>query len=543
MTSAPAKKQSLHYDVVVIGGGINGAGIARDLAGRGLNVLLCEKGDLASATSSASTKLIHGGLRYLEHYEFKLVRESLKEREVLLRAAPHIIWPLEFLLPHHPGLRPRWLIRAGLFVYDLLGGRKSLPFARGRQLGGTAWGQPLRKNYTHGFTYADCWVEDTRLTVLAAVDAAQRGAQVLTRTACIGLKPRGGKGWTVTLQDTITDETGAVTAAIVVNASGPWVTTTLDMIGPDAGQYRTRLVKGSHIIVPRLYQGEHAYILQNDDKRIVFVIPYEKKFSLVGTTDVEYTGDLDEVRIGLQEVEYLCSAVSKYFKTPVRPEDVQWTYSGVRPLIDDGEDVASKVTRDYLLDLEEFDGASMLTIYGGKLTTFRQMSEKAADLIVEKLGRGGGAWTRDAFLPGGDMSYDFHAFLKTLKREYNWLPEPLAYRLARAYGSTLRDMLRGMKRMADLGEHLGDGVYDFEIAHLVRNEFALTLEDVIWRRSKLGLHIREATQKNIRRLVKALRTRAVTGADPAWEGAEADDDGGAGAQDAPNAKPEHDATP
>ncbi len=535
LTSTDKKQTSLHYDVVVIGGGVNGAGIARDLAGRGLNVLLCEKGDLASATSSASTKLIHGGLRYLEHYEFKLVRESLKEREVLLRAAPHIIWPMEFMLPHYPGLRPRWLIRLGLLVYDLLGGRKSLPFARGRLLGGTAWGQPLKKNYTHGFTYADCWVEDTRLTILAAVDAAQRGAQVLTRTACIGLKPRGGRGWTVTLQDTITDETGSVTAAMVVNAAGPWVTKTLDLIGPEAGQYRTRLVKGSHIIVPRLYQGEHAYILQNEDKRIVFVIPYEKKFSLVGTTDIEYTGSLDEVRISLAEVEYLCGAVSRYFKTPLKPEDVQWTYSGVRPLIDDGEDTASKVTRDYHIDIEDFDAAPMLTVYGGKLTTFRQMSEKAADLVVEKLGRGGAAWTRDAFLPGGDMNYDFHAFLKTLKREYNWLPEQLAYRLARAYGSTLRDMLRGMKRMADLGEHLGDGVYEFEIAHLVKNEFALTLEDVIWRRSKLGLHIRETTQKNIRRLVKALRKRPVQGSVMEWEDDGAEDEPAAATEESASA--------
>ncbi len=513
-----------HYDAVVIGGGINGAGIARDLAGRGLNVLLCEKGDLASATSSASSKLIHGGLRYLEHYEFKLVRESLKEREVLLRAAPHIIWPLEFVLPHHPALRPRWMIRLGLLMYDLLGGRKSLPFSSGRQLTNSPYGQPLKKNFEHGFTYSDCWVEDTRLTVLTAVDAAQRGAEVLTRTACTALKPRGAKGWIVTLHDTITDESGQVTASMIVNAAGPWVTQALDMVGPDAGQYRTRLVKGSHIIVPRLYQGDHAYILQNDDKRIVFVMPYEKKFSLIGTTDVEYTGELDEVRITLPEVEYLCAAASKYLRVPVRPEDVQWTYSGVRPLVDDGEDAASKVTRDYLLDLEKFDDAPILTVYGGKLTTFRQLSEKAGNIVVDTLGRGGAAWTHDAFLPGGDMNYDFHAFLKTLKREYNWLPEALAYRLARAYGSTLREMLRGMKRMADLGEHLGEGVYEFEIIHLVKNEFALTLEDVVWRRSKLGLHLREDTQRNIRRLVKALRSRPEKPVDGAWEGGDDEDD-------------------
>lgn len=524
MAAGKKTASTRHYDVVVIGGGINGAGIARDLAGRGLTVLLCEKGDLASATSSASTKLIHGGLRYLEHFEFKLVRESLKEREVLLRAAPHIIWPLEFVLPHHAALRPRWMIRLGLFLYDMLGGRKSLPGSRGRQLGGSVYGQPLKKNFEHGFTYADCWVEDTRLTVLAAVDAGQRGAEVLTRTSCVALKSRGAKGWQVGLQDTITDEITQVTATMVVNAAGPWVTQALDMVGSHAGQYRTRLVKGSHIIVPRLYQGDHAYILQNDDKRIVFVIPYEKKFSLIGTTDVEYTGELEEVRITLPEVEYLCAAASKYLRVPVRPEDVQWTYSGVRPLIDDGEDTASQVTRDYLLDVEKFDDAAILTVYGGKLTTFRQLSEKAGDMVVDILGRGGAAWTKESFLPGGDMNYDFHAFLKTLKREYNWLPEALAYRLARAYGSTLREMLRGMKRMADLGEHLGEGVYEFEIAHMVRNEYALTLEDVVWRRSKLGLHIHEDTQRNIRRLVKALRTRPAQAVDGAWEGGDDDDD-------------------
>lgn len=519
MSGHKKQQQQTHYDAVVIGGGINGAGIARDLSGRGLSVLLCEKGDLASATSSASTKLIHGGLRYLEHYEFKLVRESLKEREILLRAAPHIIWPLEFLLPHQPNLRPRWMIRIGLFLYDMLGGRKSLPFSRGHKLHGSVYGQGLKNAYSYGFSYSDCWVEDTRMVVLTAVDAAQRGAVVRTRTACTGLKPRGEQGWAVTLQDTITDEAETVTASLVVNAAGPWVTQALDLVGPHAGQYRTRLVKGSHIIVPRLYQGDHAYILQNDDGRIVFVIPYEKKFSLIGTTDIEFKGDLDEVRISLPEVEYLCAAASKYLKAPVRPEDVQWTYSGVRPLVDDGENKASKVTRDYHLDLESIGEAPILTVYGGKLTTYRHLSEKVGDMVVEKLGRGSGAWTAGAFLPGGDLGFEFTAFLKTLKREYNWLPEQMAYRMARAYGSTFRDMLRGMKRVADMGEHLGDGIYEFEIVHLVRNEFALTLEDVIWRRSKLGLHIREETQRNIRRLVKSLRTRPDRPADGGdWDG-------------------------
>lgn len=498
-------------DVLVIGGGINGAGIARDLSGRGLSVMLCEKGDLASATSSASTKLIHGGLRYLEQYEFKLVRESLQEREVQLRAAPHIIWPLTFVMPHNESLRPRWMIRIGLLIYDFLGGKRTLPRSHGRHLQGGVFGQALKKEYDYGFTYSDCWVEDTRLVVLAARDAADRGAEIYTRTECIKLdRNDGGEGWIVTLQNTINGELYGVEADLVVNASGPWVSKTLDLAGSEVGKYRTRHVKGSHIIVPRLYQGEHAYILQNDDKRIVFVIPYERKYSLVGTTDVEYKGDLEEVRITIEEVEYLCSAVNKYLKAPLRPEDVQWTYSGVRPLADDGEGTAQQVTRDYFLDMEEYKGAPVLSVYGGKLTTFRTLSEQAGDQVVEKLGRGGAAWTHNAYLPGGDgVSSNFETFYKTLKREYNWLPEALAWRICRAYGSRVRDMIRGMKRVADLGEHFGDGVYAFEIEYLVAKEWAMTLEDVLWRRSKLGLHTREDTQKKIRRhLIRLSNYRA-----------------------------------
>ena len=490
-------------DVLVIGGGINGAGIARDLAGRGLSVILCEKGDLASATSSASTKLIHGGLRYLEQHEFKLVRESLHEREVLLRAAPHIIWPMTFVLPHHRKLRPRWLIRCGLFLYDVLGGRKSLAHSRGIQLSGTLMGNPLKPAFRHGFSYADCWVEDTRLVILAAVDAAEKGAEILTHTECVGLSPNAKEGgWSVVLQDHLTGKKGKIEAHLVVNAAGPWVAKTLDLVGSAVGKYRTRWVKGSHIIVPRIYQGDHAYILQNDDKRIVFIIPYEKKYSLIGTTDVDYKDSLDEVRITLEEVEYLCTAVNQYLRHPIKPESVQWTYSGVRPLVDDGEGNISAVTRDYVLDLEHFKEAPILSVYGGKLTTFRRLSEQVGDKIVAELGRGGAAWTAKAPLPGGDIAAHFQTFLKTLKREYSWLPESLALRLARAYGSRLREMLRGMKRVSDMGEHFGEGVYAFEIDYLVRKEWALTLEDVLWRRSKLGLHLKDDTQKKIKRYLK-----------------------------------------
>lgn len=497
-------------DVLVIGGGINGAGIARDVVGRGLSVMLCEKDDLASATSSASTKLIHGGLRYLEHYEFRLVREALREREVLLRSAPHIIWPLTFVLPHQKKMRPWWMIRAGLYLYDFLGGRKKLPSSRSRQLPGTLLGQPLKSIFKRGFTYADCWVEDTRLVILNAIDAAEKGAQILTRTECVKIeKHPKEQGWVATLRDNLTDETFKIHAAMVVNASGPWVGKTLDLAGSNVTERKVRWVKGSHIIVPRLYQGEHAYILQNDDKRIVFVIPYERKYSLIGTTDIDYTDDIEEVRIEMDEVEYLCEAVSKYFRQAVKPADVQWTYSGVRPLVDDGESAASAVTRDYVLELADVDGAPILSVFGGKITTFRRLSEEAANRVVERLGRGGKAWTEKAFLPGADVTSNFQTFFKTLKREYNWLPEALAFRLARAYGSRAREMLRGFKRMTDMGEHLGDGIYECEVDYLIGVEWAMTSEDILWRRSKLGLHVSEETEKKIKRLIKKRMTRKV----------------------------------
>lgn len=493
-------------DVVVIGGGVNGCGIARDLAGRGLSVVLCEKDDLACATSSASTKLIHGGLRYLEHYEFRLVRDALREREVLLKAAPHIIWPLNFILPHHRKLRPWWMIRAGLFLYDHLGGRKILPKSRSHYLPGTLLGQPLKAEFRRGFSYADCWVEDTRLVVLNAIDAHEKGAEILTRTECINLDrlPKQDM-WAVTMQDNNTDEKFRVHARLVVNASGPWVNKTLGLVGADVAKHKVRWVKGSHIIVPRMYQGEHAYILQNEDKRIVFAIPYEKKFTLVGTTDVEYTGDIEEVRISVDEVEYLCKAASRFFRHPLKPEQVEWTYSGVRPLLDDGEGDASSVTRDYLLEMDDYKGVPLLSIFGGKITTFRKLSEQAGDMVAAQLKKGGKAWTHNAPLPGAEGgASNTETFQKTLRREYAWLPDALAQRLSRAYGSRVREILRGAKRLADLGEHMGESVYEAEIKYLVTREWAQTLEDILWRRSKLGLHTTEETQKKIRKLLKKL---------------------------------------
>lgn len=497
-------KQNDMVDILVIGGGVNGAGIARDLSGRGLSVVLVEKDDLASATSSASTKLIHGGLRYLEHYAFRLVRESLIEREVLLRSAPHIIRPMTFVLPHHPQLRPWWMIRLGLYLYDFLGPRKILRRSHGRFLPGTALGVPLKSQFKRGFTYSDCWVEDSRLGVLNAVAAAEKGARILTRTECTGLA-RGpeGQGWLATLHDHVSDTHYKLRAQMVVNAAGPWVQKVIGLADESITAYKTRLVKGSHIVVPRLYKGDHAYILQNQDGRIVFVIPYEGKYSLIGTTDVDFDGDASEARATIDEVEYLCAAVSTFFRQQITPDHVEWTYSGVRPLLDDGDGKAQSVTRDYKLELTEFRGAPLLNVFGGKLTTFRKLAEHAGDLIVEKLGRGTAAWTKTAPLPGGEgAAAHFDTFYKTFRREFNWLPEGLSLRYARAYGARARDMMRGFKRMADLGEHLGDDVYEVEIAYLVRHEWALTVDDIIWRRSKLGLHIGSETQHNIKRMLR-----------------------------------------
>ncbi len=497
-------------DVLVIGGGINGVGIARDLSGRGLAVMLCEKDDLAGATSSASTKLIHGGLRYLEYWKFGLVRRALIEREVLLRSAPHLVWPVTFVLPHHKALRPRWLIRLGLFIYDHLGGRRSLPASRGLSFAGTKTGQPLKPDFRYGFSYADCWVDDARLVVVNALDAYEKGAQVLTRTECVKLERHpDDEGWIATLHDHITGSNTRVHVQLVVNAAGPWVNNVLSLAAEGLEKFKVRWVKGSHIIVPKLYQGDQAYILQQADKRIVFAIPYEKKYTLVGTTEIDYHGDLDEVRINMEEVEYLCDAVNGYFRRQTKPEDVEWTYSGVRPLHEEPDaPSAGAATREYLLDVENYQGGKILSVYGGKITTFRKLSEEAGEKVVELLGRGKGSWTAAAPLPGGEgAAANFEMFYKTLKREFNWLPEVLAHRYARAYGTRCREFLRGFKRMADLGENLGDNIYEVEIAYLINIEWALTADDILWRRSKLGLHISDETLQNVRRVVKSILSK------------------------------------
>ena len=493
-------------DLLIVGGGINGVGIARDAAGRGLSVLLCEQNDLGSGTSSASTKLIHGGLRYLETYEFRLVREALIEREVLLRAAPHIIWPLTFVLPHSKGLRPAWMLRLGLFLYDHLGGRKKLPGSYGIDLRSHAAGAPLKESLTKAFCYSDCWVEDSRLVVLNAMDARARGAEILTRTRCTAARRLEGL-WQATLEPS--DGGGPqrrVTARAMVNAAGPWVTEVLGQVTGVNRRSGLRLVKGSHIVVPRVTSGDEAYILQNEDRRIVFIIPYEGDFSLIGTTDLPYEGDPGEVRITPDETAYLCAAVNKYLAKPVSPEQVVWSYAGVRPLYDDASKNVSAVTRDYVFDIDTGTGESaeagqapLLSIFGGKITTYRKLAEHALDKLLPLLGARAPAWTEGEALPGGDMpDADFDAFLASLTAERPWLPANLARRYARAYGTRAGTLMGAARSLADLGEDLGGGLYEAEIDYLIRHEWAMTAEDILWRRSKLGLHLAEAAQDRLR---------------------------------------------
>lgn len=482
------------FDLLVIGGGINGAGIARDAAGRGLSVLLCEQGDLASATSSASSKLIHGGLRYLEYYEFRLVREALAEREVLLENAPHIIFPMRFVLPHNRSLRPAWMIRAGLFLYDHLGGRKRLAGSHGVDLARSPMGAPLKPEYRKGFVYSDCWVDDARLVVLNALDAAARGAEIRTRTRCVAAR-RTEAGWEARLRDLRTGAETRAAARILINAAGPWVARVVEEVLALPRRAPLRLVKGSHIVVPRLHDGTQAYILQNDDGRVVFVIPYEGAFSLIGTTDVPFEGDPATVAIDESELRYLCDAVGRYFRAPPAPEDVVWTYAGVRPLYDDAAEDASAVTRDYVLDLDAGPGrAPLLCVYGGKITTYRQLAEHAMRDLAPYAQTTRGPWTDRVPLPGGDLpGADFPRFLAELRAERPWLPEAMAHRMARAYGTRIGRVLGDAAALADLGRDFGGGLTEREVTYLVEEEWAETADDILWRRTKLGLHTPEGT--------------------------------------------------
>jgi glycerol-3-phosphate dehydrogenase len=501
------------YDLAIIGGGVNGCGIARDATGRGLSVLLAEKNDLASGTSSASTKLIHGGLRYLEHYEFRLVRESLKEREVLLTMAPHIIWPLRFVLPHHRALRPAFLIRLGLFLYDHLGGRKILPASRALDLTRVPAGKPLKQEFTRAFEYSDCWVDDARLVVLNAADARARGADIRVRTEVVSAR-RGKDHWQIELRDVISGRQETVQARALVNAAGAWVADVIaSRIGVNANS-SVRLVKGSHIVVRRLFEHDSAYIFQNADERIVFAIPYEQDFTLIGTTDVDFDGDPAKVQISSAEIEYLCGAVNGYFSTAIAPSEVVWSYAGVRPLYDEGDVAAQKATRDFVLELDAPEGApALLNIFGGKITTYRHLAEEALKKLTERFPKAGAPWTRGSTLPGGDMEWNGRDLLaRELEQKYPWLGAATARRLARTYGTVARDILSGAARAEDLGLHFGAGLHQREVEHLVRNEWALTAEDIVWRRTKLGLRL---TQAEVSRLASWLGAHSAAAAAPA----------------------------
>ena len=477
-----------YIDLLVIGGGINGAGIARDASGRGLKVLLCEKDDLAQHTSSSSTKLIHGGLRYLEHYDFALVRHALQEREVLLDMAPHIIWPLRFILPHHKELRPRWLIRLGLFLYDHIGGRKKLPGSNSVNLQNHISGKPLKPEFTHGFEYSDCWVQDARLVVLNAQDASSKGALILTRTECTKLN-RASDEWRAELIDRRNGRQFEVRARAVVNAAGPWVEHVLNLDNQTSTEYGVRLVKGSHIVVPRLFDHDYPYIFQNADDRVLFAIPYEKDFTLLGTTDIEIEEDPGSASIDEDEIDYICSAVNRYFTAQISKNDVIWSYSGVRPLFDDAAANASEVTRDYVLQLDD-SSAPILSVFGGKITTYRKLSEQVVNMLGPALGNEKAPWTSGSPLPGGDIdNADFSAFLSGCKHRYSWLEECVLVDYARNYGSNIHQLLFSCNSMADLGEDFRGGLYQREVEYLVDNEWAETDDDILWRRTKKGLRI------------------------------------------------------
>ena len=477
-------------DLLVVGGGVNGCGIARDAAGRGLSVTLAEKGDLAGATSSASTKLIHGGLRYLEHREFRLVREALIEREVLLRAAPHIVWPLRFVLPHHRGLRPWPVLKLGLFLYDHLGGRRVLPPTRALNLRSDPAGEALRPEFRRGFEYSDCWVEDARLVVLNARDAADRGATVLTRTRCVSARREGGL-WRAVLRDEATGAQREVAARALVNAAGPWVNEVLGGVAGVNAPSRVRLVKGSHIVTRRLYGHDRCYIFQNADDRICFAIPYEDEFTLVGTTDEEFSGDPATAAISDAETDYLCRAVSDYFRRPVTRDDVVWSYAGVRPLHDDGASRAQAATRDYVLTLDAKAGeAPLLSVFGGKITTYRKLAEAAMAKLAPHFPDLGRAWTATARLPGGDFPWNGGAALAAaLRRDYPFLTDGWSRRLVRQFGTRARAVLGDARRVKDLGRDFGAGLTEREVAWQMREEWARAPDDILWRRTKLGLRL------------------------------------------------------
>ncbi|KWT99708.1 glycerol-3-phosphate dehydrogenase [Vibrio toranzoniae] len=484
-------------DLIVIGGGINGAGIAADAAGRGLNVGLYEANDFASATSSASSKLIHGGLRYLEHYEFRLVSEALAEREVLLRKAPHVAQPMRFRLPHRPFLRPAWMIRCGLFLYDNLGKRTTLPGSKTVNLAKSGLLKPEMKT---GFEYSDCWVDDARMVLLNVLAAKENNAEA--RNYCrVEKAHREGGIWHVTIHDVMTDQRFERKAKALVNAAGPWVKQFFDDGLEQASPRNIRLIKGSHIVVPRIHDEPQAYILQNKDNRIVFMIPYLDKFSIIGTTDLEYKGDPREVAISDDEVDYLVDIVNQHFVHQLTREDVVWTYSGVRPLCDDESDSPQAITRDYTLELDaELDQAPLLSIFGGKLTTYRKLGEAALKKLEPYLKNMGAPWTANDTLPGGNFSCSREQLAKMIHTKYPWVSEALLLRYVTQFGTYTWKLLEGATSEADLGVNFSNeahGVYQAEIDYLINEEMAMTDEDILWRRTKLGLYLNEAEQQAV----------------------------------------------
>jgi glycerol-3-phosphate dehydrogenase len=492
------------FDLLVIGAGINGAGLARDAAGRGLKVLLVDQGDIGGATSSASTKLIHGGLRYLEHYEFGLVRESLAEREILLSIAPHLAREQRFVIPHTPTQRPRWMIRLGLGLYDRLARGSSLKRAEGVDLRGTPYGAPLRPEFVRGFAYSDLATDDARLTLLNALSAAQLGARVWPRTRLVGAR-REGREWKAVLQ--VAD--GAqreCTARIVVNAAGPWTVAVRQAIVGDAGPESLRLVKGSHLVVPRLYEGRQAYLLQNDDGRIAFVIPFEEDFSLVGTTEVPLAEPDAAPRIDDTEAEYLCALVSRFFRTPLTPDRAVWSYSGIRALYDDGRGSASAVSREYRLTVDGGAGeAPLLSIFGGKLTTYRHLAERVLDTLRPWLPGLRPSWSAQVHLPGGGLGpAGLPGLLLELARRYPKLPPDLLHALARRHGTLAGRVLGTAQTEAELGEHFGGGLHAAEVDYMIAHEWAREADDILWRRTKCGLRL-DAAQRE--RLARHLRQR------------------------------------
>lgn len=488
------------YDLAVVGGGINGAGIAADAAGRGLSVFLCEQHDLASHTSSASSKLIHGGLRYLEHYEFRLVREALAEREVLLAKAPHIVHPLRFVLPHRPHLRPAWMIRAGLFLYDHLGKREKLPASRGLRLGIDS---PLKSEITRGFEYSDCWVDDARLVVLNAMAAREHGAHVHPRTRCVSARRSKGL-WHLHLERR-DGSLYSIRARALVNAAGPWVDRFLRDELRQKPPYGIRLIQGSHLVVPRLYDGEHAYILQNEDRRIVFAIPYLRQFTLIGTTDREYQGDPAKVSISEEETDYLLNVANAHFKRQLSRQDILRSFSGVRPLCDDESDDPSAVTRDYTLALDNTPGeAPLLSVFGGKLTTYRKLAEAAlAQLAPHFAGVMNASWTASAPLPGGEAMSTVEDLAIQLMERLRQLDPALARRWASTYGSRIWTLLDGAHNLSELGEHLGAGLYAREVEYLVREEWARDADDILWRRTKLGLFLNARQRERLEQFLSS----------------------------------------